>query len=69
MLEDALICIVISSLSALCVFACMNMLMKGDELMKSFEDRINQSWEEIYADLQECEACPLVEEMPETEAS
>lgn len=66
---DALVCIVICTAASLCVLACMNTVMKGDELMKSFEERINQSWEEIYENLRECEACPLVEEEEEMEAS
>lgn len=36
--------------------------------MKKFEEDINRSWEEIFAQLSECQACPI-EETQEEETS
>jgi len=36
--------------------------------MRMLEEEINQSWEELFAEFHECQACP-VEEMQEEETS
>lgn len=67
-LEEALICIAVTATLTLCVLSCMNLVLQGDKQMRKFEEEINQSWEEIFAELKECEACPVNEET-ESEAS
>ena len=68
LLHEALISV------AMCTMVLMNLLglqqlqRKREELMESIEAKINASWEEIFYELKECNAC-LVEEEIEQEPS
>lgn len=68
LLEEALLCVALCSVICLTASAVCMLESKKEETMKKFEEDINRSWEEIFAQLSECQACPI-EETQEEETS
>ncbi len=59
LLEEALICIALCSVMCMAVSSVFLLEIKKEENMNKLEEEINQSWEELFAELQECQACPI----------
>lgn len=68
LLHEALISIAMCTMVLMNLLAYQQIQMKKEELMESIEAKINASWEEIFYELKECNAC-LVEEEIEQEPS
>lgn len=68
LLEEAMISVVLCTIVCLITCAVLNLHLKKEENMRMLEEEINQSWEELFAEFHECQACP-VEEMQEEETS
>ena len=61
-MPEAMLSIALCAVMCLWCLAVFQLIEKKEELMKSFEEEINKTWEEIYASLAECNACSVTEE-------
>ena len=63
LLHEALVMVALCTVVIMNLVVFMNVQIKREELMKSIEQQINLSWEEIFNSFQECEACQIEEEI------
>ena len=65
LLHEALISIAMCTMLILNLLAFLQLQNKREVLMNSIEEKINASWEEIFTEMKECNACPVEEEAEE----
>ncbi len=68
LLHEALVVVALCSVVMLNLVVFMNVYMKREVLMRTIEQQINLSWEEIFSSFQECEACQIEEEIEQDQS-